>query len=229
MLEPRRYPRIIGRALMLEPDAFERMAEDDAPVSEGVFLVALVGLVVGVAQSVGAFLYTWASPPGAAVDAVVARLALAIEAGGGLASPTTLDFWQFSRFAAGFDTGWGRLYPIFWQPFLLLAIWLVAGLLLFLFARALGGNASLPATLGASTLVVAPHVLKIAEVAPFLAIPSSLLMVWGLLMLYRAAQTAHRLPWQRAAAAAGLTVALLWVVSALLTTFAYFFVQWVLP
>ncbi|MGL4650351.1 MAG: YIP1 family protein [Caldilineaceae bacterium] len=228
MLEPRSYPRMIGRALMLEPDAFERMADDDAPVAEGVFLVALIGLVVGVAQTIGSVLYTWAMPPAAAVEAVLTRLARTVEGYGGMASSATLDFWRTAQFAGGFDTGWARLYPIFWQPFVLLAIWLVAGMILYVLARALGGVATLPATLGASSLVIAPHVLQVTEIAPFLSVPAVLLYVWGTLMLYRAAQTAHALPWRKAAAAATLTGLLLWVVSALLTTLTYSFAQWVL-
>lgn len=228
MLEPRRYPRIIGRALMLEPDAFERMAEDDAPIAEGVFLVALIGLVVGVAQSIGALLLTWASPPATALNAILARLAGAVEGIGGMRSATLMESWQMVRFAGGLDTGWARLYPIFWQPFVLLVLWLLAGLLLYLFARALGGVATLPATMGAAALVVAPHVLRVAEVAPFLSVSSALLFAWGTLMLYRAAQTAHALPWQRAAAAAVLTVALTWVVSALAVSLSYTLVRWML-
>jgi len=214
---------------MLEPDAFERMAGDDAPVAEGVFFVGLISLLVGVAQSAGSFLYTWAMPPAVAVEAVLSRLARSVEQVGGVDSATTLQLWQVVRYTGGFDTGWVRLYPIFWQPFVLLAQWVVAGLLLYLFARALGGVATLPSTLGATALVAAPHVLRIAEVAPFLQVPSVLLFVWGVLILYRAAQTVHGLPWQRAAATALISTALLWVIGALVVVLSWFVVGWVLP
>lgn len=224
MLEPRRYPRLIGRALMLEPDAFARMADDDAPVAEGAFLVTMVGLAVGIAQTIGAFLLTWAMPPAVAIESIVARMARAFDAAGGVAQTLPLDAWKISRYAGGFDTGLARLYPLVWQPFLLLAQWLVAGVLLYLIARALGGAGTLPATLGAAALMVAPMVLQLAEVAPFLSVPAALLLVWTTLMLYRAAQVVHGFPWRQAAAAALVATALLWVVSALFLLISYAFV-----
>lgn len=206
---------------MLEPDAFDRMAQDDAPVAEGAFLVALVGLLVGAAQTIGAFLFTWAMPPAIAVEAIVARVARAAEGYAGWTQTLPLDAWRLSRFAGGFDTGWARLYSLFWQPFLLLAQWLLAGLLLYLIGRALGGRAGLQSTLGAAALMVAPLLLQLAEIAPFLSVPWALLLVWSTLMLYRAAQVAHGLHWSRAAAAAVIATALLWVVSGLVVAFSW--------
>jgi hypothetical protein len=227
MVEPRSYPRIIGRAMMLEPDAFERMADDDAPFTEGLFLVALVGLVVGLAKAAGGLLLTLALPSAAAVQPIAARLADALQAAAFVRAPQALEVWELSRWLSAYDTGWARLYPIAWQPFSLVIQWLLGGLFLYLFARALGGQARLPATLGAAALFVAPHVLQVAEVMPFLSVPSLLLFAWGTLMLYRAAQAAHRLSWRSAATAAALTVASVSVVSALTTVLGYALFQWV--
>jgi hypothetical protein len=39
----------------------------------------------------------------------------------------------------GYDTGWLRLFNLVWEPFLLLAQWLVVGLVTYVVGRALGG------------------------------------------------------------------------------------------
>jgi hypothetical protein len=217
MLQPRTYPTLLGKALVLEPDAFATMADDDAPALEGAFFAAMLGLLVGAAQVVGGLLYSWAMPPAASLTAILNRFAAGLEATG-LPGPARLleTGWLARRALTGYDTGWGRLLALVWEPFLLLALWLLAGLLLYAIGRALGGSGTLQSVLGAAALALSPAVLLLLTVLPFVRVNSLLLVVWGLLLLYRAAEIAHVLPWQRAAAAAVTTVLLLAVLVVLL-------------
>lgn len=45
MLQPQNYPRLIGQALVLEPEPFVEMVDDDNPWVEGLFLCACIGVL----------------------------------------------------------------------------------------------------------------------------------------------------------------------------------------
>ncbi len=212
MLQPRTYPTLLARALVLEPEPFEVLAEDDAPATEGAFLVLLVGLLVAAVHIVGGLLFSWAMPPAAALDAIANQAAGTLERDGWPdAARLLLEGEPVARYLAGYDFGWLRLLDLLWRPFLLLALWLTAGLLLYLIGRALGGRGRVGSVLGAAALSVAPSLLLVATLAPFVTVNPLLLATWGLLLLYRAAQVAHGLPWRRAATAAVLSAALVGV------------------
>ena len=76
MIQPRTYPELLAKALMLEPEPFAVMTHDDQPIIEGLVLTALVGVGVGVARTIGGLLFSWAMPPAAALEA--AQLAMEI-------------------------------------------------------------------------------------------------------------------------------------------------------
>jgi hypothetical protein len=46
--------------------------------------------------------------------------------------------------------------------------------------------------------MVAPQLLTLVQVFPFVAISQLLLTTWSVLILYRAVEVTHDLPWQRA-------------------------------
>lgn len=215
MIQPRSYPELLAKALVLEPEPFAVMTHDDQPIIEGLVLTALIGVLVGVARVVGGLLFSWAVPPAAALEAVARQAAGLLALGDSLISRAVVGGWQIVRFMAGYDTGWVRLFSLVWEPFLLLAQWLIAGLLIYAIGRMVGGKGTLRQLLGASALVVAPSALLLITVIPFVAINPLLLAVWGALILYRAAQTAHLLPWKTAAVATIITVALMLVIGAL--------------
>lgn len=63
MLQPKTYPQMIGRALMLEADPFIAMTEDNNPWIEGLFFTVCLGVAVGIAQVIGGLLTTVSMPP----------------------------------------------------------------------------------------------------------------------------------------------------------------------
>jgi hypothetical protein len=62
MLQPRSYPELVAKALVLENEPFETMVDDDAPWLEGLVLVAVVSLAGGVAVAMGNWLAALALP-----------------------------------------------------------------------------------------------------------------------------------------------------------------------
>lgn len=228
MLRPRHYPEMLGKALVFEPEPFITMVDDDAPLSEGLFLTVCVGVLIGVAQLIGGLLFTVSMPPVGAVETVVAQIVRQM-AGTGLAplSAAVEQGWSIIATVNGYGAGWVRVANLIWEPFFLLLQWLLFGLIVHGVARAQGGTGRLAQTLGAVALMAAPSLLLIFNLVPFVSVSSVLLLVWSVLIVYRAVQVAHDLPWQRAALTAlapvlafavlallgGALTALLWALS----------------
>ncbi len=198
--------RLGGRALLLQEDAYEEMRLTDNPVIRGLTLIVVVGLVIALLSFVGDTL-EWASTPnlGTVKDIVYTHL-------------TRMDWWrqiaqEDPQFVQAFDQIWNlnwgiirllapdpgsALVNILLLPLALVVRWLIYGLLAYLFARWLGGTATLSETLGVLALAVAPQALNILNVLPQAHLGSAV-AVWGLLCAYMGIKTAHQLSWGRAA------------------------------
>jgi hypothetical protein len=208
MLRPGAYPELIGKALVLEAQPFEAMVDDDQPWMEGLALIVTVGLLVGMAQLIGNWLLSATLPPADAVLATLvngwrefaAQVGLAADAAAGEA--VLRQAWASFTLLRGYDQGWGGLLSLILTPLGLVLQWLLAALIVFGVARWLGGRGTLNQTLGATALIAAPQVLLLLQIVPFVAVSGLLLAVWGVLILYRAVEVAHELPWQRAVLAA---------------------------
>jgi hypothetical protein len=204
MLRPRAYPELIGKALVLEAQAFENLADDDEPWVEGFFLIVVLGVAVGLARWFGGLLLTSSLPPSIGViEALVngwqqwnVRMALSVDP---VASEGALrQTWTIFTLLIGYGGGWARLLSLVIMPLAFVVQWLLAGLLVYLAARSLGGTGSLNQTLGATALMVAPNVLLLLQAIPFVSVSGLLLAVWSLLILYRATEITHNLAWSRA-------------------------------
>lgn len=229
MLQPKSYPEMIGKALVLEGEPFITMADDDNPWVEGLFLVVVLGLLVGLARFVGGLLLTATLPPSSAMlEALIhgwRQVADAIRPGlsSGVFEATIRQQWSLFAALGGFGGGWARLFVFILVPALFLVQWLLYGFVGHGLARLLGGTANLNQTLGATALMVAPQTLLLFEAVPFAAVSGVLIGVWSLLIVYRAVQIAHELPWKKAVWVALLPpLALLLVVSATATAMAIF-------
>lgn len=208
MIQPQNYPRLIGQALVLEPDPFVEMVDDDNPWVEGLFLLVVLGALVGVARLIGGVLLTSSLPdPNAVLETVLATLRqIQIQSGAGPAGTqieeTVRQIWEVVTSTLGYGTGWQRLLMLILTPLSWLLQWFVVGVTAHIVARVLGGTGTLNQTLGATALASAPRILLLVSVIPFTQVSGILLGVWGLLILYRAMQVAHDLPYQRAIVAA---------------------------
>ncbi|MDI9548290.1 MAG: YIP1 family protein [Chloroflexota bacterium] len=216
MLKPKSYPEMMGKALVFEAEPFITMTEDDNPWAEGLFMVALMGLLVGAARVIGSLLLSASMPD---PDALLAAMLQGIRQLGPLAASIGLDpaalegiaqQWRDVGFDLfGYGSGWMRLLWLVLAPMLLIGRWLILGLVCHGVALALGGNGKLNRTLGATALMAAPQMLMLLQVIPFVSVSGLLLSVWSALIVYRAIEVSHDLPWKKAAAVTLTALALL--------------------
>jgi len=215
MLQPKSYPEMVGKALVLEGEPFITMVDDDDPWVEGLFLIVVFGLMIGLAKFVGGFLLTVSLPPSGVILEVLTQAwrhlgdMLNLSAGGETAEALLRQRWDWVTLFTGYGGGWARLLVFITVPVLLLVQWLLYGLVGYSVARLMGGTGSLNQTLGATALLVAPQAFLLFEVVPFVAVSTAMIGLWSLLIAYRALQIAHGLPWHKAVWAAVLPPLLL--------------------
>lgn len=204
MLRPRTYPEMLGKALVLEADPFIAMVDDDDPWAEGLFMVVIIGLAVGAARLIGGWLTAAALPPmDASLAAVInawqqlnAQLGLGVDPAGADASIRRIA--DLIAAYNGFGGGWATLFVLVATPTGFVLQWLLYAFVAFFVARLMGGTGSLSQTLGAMALIMAPQLLRLLTAIPFVSVSGLLLLVWSLLISYRALAVAHELPWQKA-------------------------------
>ncbi len=217
MLQPQNYPRFIGKALLLEPDPFVEMVDDDNPWIEGLFLCACIGVLVAVAQLIGSLLLTASLPPSDALLNTVLQTLRQGTAGGETLfeiERTLRNGWPLLLAYSGYDSVGFRLLTLATTPLGLIGHWLLFGFVSHLLARAAGGQGTLAQTLGAVALSNASRLLYLFTVIPFVSVAAVLIHVWGILIAFRGLEVAHELPPRPAALVAVGTYLLLLLVSA---------------
>jgi hypothetical protein len=201
-----RYAGLVAGALFLRTDAYEEMREARSPFLTGLIIILVVGVIIALAALVGTAL-EWASTPdlGDIKDVVYEGL---------IQMPWYQQSLQMvpgydQMFRQWYDLGWtmgltfgdsspgSALGNVILTPLGLIIAWLVYGLLAHLFARLLKGEATLSQTLGCTALAVAPQVLNLAELLPYVAV-GGVVGTWTLICRYVALKQAHRFTWGRA-------------------------------
>ncbi len=207
MLQPHSYPRLLGQALVLEPDPCVVLADDDNPWIEGLFLITLLGTGVGLARLIGGALAGASLPPPEALLQTMVQALRQAQAAPALEA-VLHQVWPGLALLLGHG-GWLRLYLVVATPLAMILFWLLYGFLAYGSARLLGGQGGLNATLGVLALAAAPWIFGLAQVLPFVRVPTLLLVVWGLLIAYRGLEVAHDLPTDRAVLATVLPMCVL--------------------
>ena len=197
--------RLGWNALLLREEPYERMRYVANPVAKGLVLILVVGVTVALLGFVGNLL-EWATSPDmrAIQETVYDHL-------------SRMPWWQMANrdpqfqrlFDMWYEMGWGisrvlgspnlgfAAADIVLTPLGLVARWLIYGLLAYLFARALGGTATISETLGVLALAVAPQALNVLTLLPYVGV-GGLIAIWGVLCAYLGLKTAHNLSWYRA-------------------------------
>ncbi len=207
MLQPHSYPRLLGQALVLEPDPCVVLADDDNPWLEGLFLLTLLGSGVGFARLIGGALTGASLPSSEALFQATVQVLRQAQAAPALEA-ILRQVWPGIALLLGHG-GWLRLYLVVATPLAMILFWLAYGLLAHGSARLLGGQGRWNATLGVLALSFAPWLFGLLQVLPFVRVPGLLLVVWGLLIAYRGLEVAHELPTDRAVLAALLPMCVL--------------------
>ncbi len=214
-----RFAGLVTRALFLRTDAYEEMREARNPFVEGLFIIVIVGVIIAVAGVVGNTLEWASSPDGAAIQDILYDGLTSMPWYQQLEHDVGPEFTD--QFQTMWDTEWriiGYLAPtpvsslasIVTIPLRLIICWLIYGLLAHLFARLLGGEASLSQTLGCTALAVTPQVLNLAGLLPSVAM-GGVVATWTLICRYVALKQAHRFTWGRAFWATVLPRLALWL------------------
>lgn len=191
-------------ALLLKQSAYKEMSAKASPVVQGLILIVIVGVAIALFGFVGDVL-EWASTPNLAElkDTIFYYL-------------NQMPWWKEAARDPGFTTGFQQMWDMNWQfatmfspspggaavniimiPLALIVRWLIYGLVAYLFAHWLGGTASLSETLGVLALAVAPQVLNLLNILPYVQV-GSLVSLWGILCAYVGLKTVHNLRWNRA-------------------------------
>jgi len=214
--------RLCWRALFLREDAYEEMRDTPGPFGRGLLFIILLGAIVAAIGLVGATL-EWATTPD------IGQLGQAV-----------MQSWMQGPWVQGippedlsyvrqiFDTTFNvmknftpnpvmGLINIVLNPLGLVIVWLVYGLLAHLFARLLGGQASLGQTYGTTALAVSPVALNVFKVLPYVQIGG--LAVWGTVCNYLAIKSAHQLSPARAFWATVLPFVVLFLLIIIVTIF----------
>lgn len=219
--ETKHMKRILNwawRGLFLDPDVYEEMRQDNNPFVEGLFMIVVVAVLVAVVGLVGTVISGLAAPNPVAVQAAV------------LQGLENMDWYEqmemfsgpeaINQFRQTFDLIWqavaNLVFPnpataamnIILLPLSIIIGWLIYGVFAHLFARLLGGKASLNETLGPTAFAVTPQLFNLVMIFPNVVV-GGVVGTWTLLCRYTALKTAHQLSWGRALAATLLPVVLM--------------------
>ena len=217
MLQPRTYPELLGKALVLDAEPFITMADDDNPWVEGLFLTTCVGLLIGLAQLLGGWLTAAAYPHPDAILALLLQSWQQLNPGPligddpAAAEAIIRQSWGWLTQLSGWTPGWRQLFILVLAPLALITQWLLHGIISHGMALRMGGRGSLNQMLGTSALMAAPFLLYLFSVIPAVDVGGPLLAVWATLIVYRALEVAHDLSWQKAAVAAAVPLLLMLV------------------
>ncbi len=205
----KKWLRLVWEALFLNEAPYAEMREEAKPALYGLGLVALVALVVALVGLVGTTLEWATTPKMADIQSAVFE---------GIQEADWYQDLQYddefnAAFPQWYKMGW-RVFPqLFGAPDLLTAglriiflplglglVWLLYGVAAHLFARMLGGQGNLGQTLGCTALAIAPQLLNLTTLLPYVVV-GGVVGAWTLLCRYTALKTSHRLNWSRALAA----------------------------
>ena len=219
-----RYAGLVAGALFLRTDAYEEMRGARSPFLTGLIIIVVVGVIIAIAALVGTAL-EWASSPNLAdIQEIVYDGIIQMP----WYEETLQEVPSFAeQYRHWYDFGWNlartfgvssagsALGGLVLTPLSLVIGWLVYGLLAHLFARLLKGEATLSQTLGCTALAVAPQLLKLTELVPYVAV-GGVVGTWVLICRYMALKQAHRFTWGRAFWATVLPFGALWLLALIL-------------
>jgi hypothetical protein len=213
--------RTIGRALLLEDEAFARIRDARDNFARGLVIVVTVSLIVGLFNALAGFVVAMRTSPeekialmqedirqtieqmqalgvlGAdpafeqMIQTIESSLAIAASMADIVEETTPLPPLAVNLLQA---LGEWLSYPFGW-----IATWMLYGVVVLVFARLLGGTASVQEMLATTSLVAVPHLLDAFGFVPILGFFLSLAaFVWGVAVYVKGTAIANRLDTGRA-------------------------------
>lgn len=189
--------------LLLRPEAYRDQRDSPDGLRRGFALVAIIGLLVGVATLIGDLGEYVAQPSAAQIsqtiyDGLKAMPWYAQLSEGNPQFPAQFDqiFTQVNQAVQLISGGGllGSVAGVITTPLLMLVGWLIFGTIAHLMARALGGRAGFSQTLACTALAAGVNLLGVVQLIPFAQVAGTTLL--GLIASYVAIREAHELaPW----------------------------------
>ncbi|MFV9505943.1 MAG: YIP1 family protein [Oscillochloridaceae bacterium umkhey_bin13] len=199
--------RLGVRGLLLDPVAYRAQRDEPEAVQRGVLLIALIGLLVGLASWIGSVgVYLTSPNPVLVVETLVEgldRLPLFQDL---LAeSPDlqgALDEALAQQSGGLASTPLGGITNIISTPLVFLLRWFLFGAIVHLAARAFGGMATFGQTLACTALASGASLLELVTIIPYAQVAATTIL--GLIATYVGVREAHGLAPGRAVAAVAL-------------------------
>lgn len=204
---PRSSLRLSWQALLLNENVYLTISETKSPMREGVTILIVILLIVGVAQSVGLLLDVLTTPR---IDLVQEAILQSLTEMGWYQqlaeeSPEfSLSFrqqyillWQALRIIGGAPSWLGTATAFIVNLVLSLLSWLVYGSVVYLTARWLGSQIGGRRFLGILSLAYAPKLLAVASLIPGVTVPGSLIAGWLLMTKYQVVKSICNFSWRR--------------------------------
>lgn len=193
--------------LLLEPSAYRTQRDEPEGVQRGVLLVALIGLLVGIAGWIGSLGVYLTSPSQTVIIATtlegLARVPFFQEL---LAESPDLQAaldQALAQQTGGLATSpLGNLGSVISTPLGFLLRWFLFGAIVHIAARAFGGRASFGQTLACTALASGASLLALVTLVPYAQVAATGIL--GLISTYIAVREAHGLAPGRAVAAVAL-------------------------
>ena len=198
--------RLAWEGLFLSEAPYAEIRDGSNLVLRGLGLVVLVALAVALVGLAGTAL-EWATTPD--MNDIQQVVLEGIEQ-----MPWYRELESEPEFREGFQQQWDmwwRFAPqmfgapniataasrIVLLPLGLALVWFLYGVLAHLSARLMGGQGSLGQTLGCTALAVAPQLLNLVTLLPYVVV-GGVVGTWTLLCRYVALKACHRMTWGRA-------------------------------
>ncbi len=188
--------------LLLDARAFQ--AQRDAPdgLRRGFVLVALIGLLVGLAVWLGDIGEYLTTPDPAVVSRTLYEGLTGLPIYGQLVAANPEIATAVDQVFAQPQLGLGGATPlagaagVLITPIVSLLAWLIVGAIVHIAARAFGGRASFGQTLACTALASGANLLALVQVVPYAQVAATTML--GLIATYVAVREAHALPPWRA-------------------------------
>ena len=208
------YWRLAAKAILLRDAPYEEMRDAERSFLRGLLLILVISLSVALVAIVGEALQWATSPNPDDIQQVVwegmtempwyAELERIGETEILEAIKQQYDtVWQIIKFFA--PTPWGGVPGLIIKPLGALVVWLVYGLLAYLFAKLLGGDGTLGQTYGCLALAISPQLVNLLDIFPYVN-TQGVAAIWAWVCGFIALKTAHRISGGRAFWAAVLPV-----------------------
>lgn len=202
------------QALRLEDKVFVELRDSPDGFRQGLTFIVTLALVVGLIVAAAGFVVEVSTDPTAEVEQAMSEVEEAFEQMSGMFGDDEQTQQMLENIKAGMSMGTELVRVVEettpapmsiallfqaigrWlsRPFSWIALWLLWGILTLLFARLMGGTATIQQMLAATSLAAAPHILEALSWVPCAGpLVAILAFLWGAVIYIKATAVANRL------------------------------------